>query len=341
MKAPSIARRPRCRCYFDLMRLIALLPVLLSTSCAPMLVSVALGVERVKADVTVRTDSAGTVFSERKPRQARAALVLLHGFGGSKDHWTPFIDELPDDLWIIAPDLWGFGESARVESESYDLYAQSERLTRFLRERGVERYHLVGSSIGAQLAATHALKHPDDVLSLVLMNPLGIRSPVPSPMDELTDGARRPLKIESVADFDALLSLAFVEPPPLPTSVKSYFADEAAESYDFHCKIGRDMWRRPAPMIRAATELRPPTLVIWGDGDKIIDPSVVPLWRSVVPGGLVVVMRETGHGPMLERPAETAQLVETWWTRLSSDGPPTEDAQDVQDLAANGPRSMR
>jgi pimeloyl-ACP methyl ester carboxylesterase len=289
--------------------------VVATPSCAPLLVGLGLGLERGQADVVVRTDRVGTVFLERRPALPRATVVLLHGFGGSKDHWTRFIAELPDDLWIIAPDLWGFGESARVDTESFDLHTQSVRLQRFLVERGVRRYHMMGNSLGGQLAATHALSHSDDVVSLVLFDPAGIKGPVPSPMDELTSGGAEPMPIRTAADFDRLLSLSFVVQPRIPDALKGYLAEEAAKAYPFAQKVKADLWARPAPMIDAAGRLQPPTLVVWGACDQVLDPSAAPIWRARVAGGLVVMMKATGHAPMLERPAESAQLVLTWWSR--------------------------
>lgn len=289
--------------------------VAMTTSSCALLVSVGLGGERGRSDVFVRKSDEGIVFLERKPPAPRATVVLLHGFGGSKDHWTRFAAHIPSDVWVLAPDLPGFGDSPKLESESYDLHEQKKRVMRLLDELEVSHFHLVGNSMGGQLATLLALEMPSRVQSLVLFNPAGMRGPIPSALDTLTEGGDVPFVIKNKEDFQTLLKHSFVVSPRIPDFLLDHFAEEAALSYPFSKKIKRDIKERPAPIVDTLPSLRPPTLVVWGDGDGVIDPSAVPLWRARVPGGLVVVMKQTGHGPQIERPEEAAELVLEWWRR--------------------------
>lgn len=299
--------------------LLGLLTVL--NGCAA-LVAIGLGGERGKSDLFVRTSDDGIVFLERRPPSPRATVLLVHGFGGSKDHWTRFAGHLPDDVWVIAPDLPGFGESSKSESESYDLESQARRITRFLDELEVGSFHIVGNSMGGHLSTLLALQMPERIHSAVLFNPAGMRGPVPSAMDKLTEGGAVPFVIQSKEDFQTLLQHSFVIPPKIPDFLLDYFAEQAALSYEFSKKIKLDLKARPAPIADRLEQLKPPTLVVWGDRDGVLDPSAVPLWRAKIPGGLVVVMRETGHGPQIERPEEAAALVLQWWRRSAHQAGP-------------------
>lgn len=290
------------------------LVALTSSSCA-LLVSIGLGSERGRSNVLVHTSDDGIVFLERKPDEPRATVVLVHGFGGSKDHWTRFIAHIPSDVWVIAPDLPGFGDSPKLTTESYDLDAQATRVHKLLDELEVGSFHLAGNSMGGHLSTLLALRMPERVQSLVLFNPAGMRGPVPSAMDKLTDGGAVPFVIKNREDFQTLLKHSFVISPRIPDFLLDHFAEQAALSYDFSRKIKDDLKERPAPIVDRIATLRPPTLVVWGDSDGVLDPSAVPLWRKKVPGGLVVVMKETGHGPQIERPEEAAELMLEWWRR--------------------------
>ncbi len=287
-----------------------------ASSCAATLGALGVGYERGKADVVADKDG-GIAFLERRPRVGSPAdvVVMLHGFGGNKDHWTRFCAHMPEELWLIAPDLPGFGESTKDPSLSYDLRSQAERLRAFLKRRGVTRFHLLGNSLGGELAVNYALAHPGDVESLVLFDPSGIPSPKPSPMDALTKQGNEPLLIKDAAGFDRLMKMSFVKPPAIPDFLKAHFAAEAAAGYEMAKKISADIHKKDKPIEGEVEKLEPPTLVVWGDTDRLIDPSVVPLWRARLPGHDVVVMRETGHAPMIERPAESAALVLKWWQR--------------------------
>lgn len=296
------------------------LPLSFAASGCSLLVAAGLGAERGRSDVVVRTSSDGIVFLERKPSTPRGTsprevVLLVHGFGGSKDHWTRFAAHLPHDVWVLAPDLPGFGESPKDEAASYDLASQVARVRGFLDEQGVDRFHVVGNSMGGHLATLLALEMPARVRSVVLFNPAGMRGPVPSAMDKLTDNGRVPFVIQTAEDFRTLLAHSFMISPRIPELLLDHFAEEAARSYAFSKKIKDDLAAKPAPIVDRIASLAPPTLVVWGDKDGVLDPSAVPLWRARVPGGLVVVMRETGHGPQIERPEEACQLVLTWWKR--------------------------
>lgn len=298
------------------MRVLVAVLVAATSSCAPV---IALGGERGRANLSVDADDDGTVFIERRPSRGAnrgrepSVLVMLHGFGGSKDHWTRFCAQMPSDVWLIAPDLPGFGESPKDSGLSYDLRAQSARLERFLALHNITKFHLVGNSMGGELAALYASTHPRQVQSLVLFDPSGIPSPTPSAMDKLTAKGLHPLIVKSAADFDQLLRLSFATPPDIPDSIKEYFAERSAQNAAMEEKIKADISAKPAHVADVIATVKAPTLVVWGGEDQILDPSVIPLWRAAVPGHLVAVMRETGHGPQIERPAEAAALVLVWW----------------------------
>ena len=84
-------------------------------------------------------------------------LLLLHGFGGDKDHWTRFSRALVRDYRVIAPDLPGFGDSARHAGWDYSLNAQRDRLNEFIAALKLGPLHLGGNSMGGHLAVIYAL----------------------------------------------------------------------------------------------------------------------------------------------------------------------------------------
>jgi abhydrolase domain-containing protein 6 len=290
--------------------------VFMQASCAPLLVALKLGEERGKAGLLERQAPDGISYLERHAREPAAVVVMLHGFGGNKDHWTYFSQHLPEELRLIAPDLPGFGDSPKSEAESYDVDSQVGRLERFLAERGVLRFHLMGSSMGGRIAAHYALAHPEQVQTLVLFDPAGIRGPLPGRKDELARNGKDPLVIETVEDFDRLLELSFVTPPTFPDFVKAHLAEQGAKHGAFSAKVMADLDRVPRDLRAELPGLAPPTLVVWGAQDELIHPSAAALWREAVPGHTVVILPETGHVPQIERPAESAALVLTWWRQV-------------------------
>lgn len=292
------------------MRSLLCVVVLFASSGCSALVALGLGAERSKAHVFTHDDTLAdgshVVYSQRKSEHPRATVVLVHGLGANRDHWTRFIAALPDDVDAIALDLPGFGESSKDPAQSYDIDTQAKRLHAFVQQRGLAKFHLMGNSMGGQVAAVYALAHPERVQSLVLFAPAGV---VPSSAE--ANGL--PLVIRSEADFDAMLKGAFVKPPNVPGIVKPYFVEQAIANADFAEKVRADLRARPQPLAERIAAMQPPTLVVWGDTDRILDVSGASIWRAHLVHGDVVVLPQTGHAAMLERPSESAALVMTWW----------------------------
>src|ERR1051326_2166941 len=68
-------------------------------------------------------------------------VLLLHGFGASADNWNRFASQLTKHYHVIAADLPGGAQSARLEAESYAYPQQIERLRHFVSELGLKRFH--------------------------------------------------------------------------------------------------------------------------------------------------------------------------------------------------------
>ncbi|MCC7112373.1 MAG: alpha/beta hydrolase [Deltaproteobacteria bacterium] len=288
---------------------ILLVSVLLgSAGCAGLLVELGLGAERGRADLRWRRDDDGVVFLDRTVRQPRGTVLMVHGLGGNKDHWTRFAARLPQDLDLIAIDLPGFGESPKDPAVSYATAAQVTRLKRFVDAHRLRGFHLMGNSMGGRIATEYALAHPDDVASLVLFDPAGVTPPAEARANHI-------VIVKSAEDFDALMAQAFVVPPRIPDFLKGYFAERAQENAALEQKVLDELNATPGRLEERLGALQPPALVVFGAEDRIIDPAAARVWRGTLREGEVVLMSQVGHAPMLERPEESAALVAVWWRR--------------------------
>ena len=87
-------------------------------------------------------------------------LILVHGFGATKDNFTRVAAYLTPHYRVLIPDLPGFGDSFKPEHASYTIAQQVEWLNAFATALGVGRVHLGGSSMGGFIATLYALTHP-------------------------------------------------------------------------------------------------------------------------------------------------------------------------------------
>jgi abhydrolase domain-containing protein 6 len=234
-------------------------------------------------------------------------IVLLHGFSADKDNWTRFAKYLTDRYHVVIPDIPGFGESTRDPEAVYDIASQARRIRAFAEAIGLERFHLAGNSMGGNLSGAYAAMFTDQVLSMGLLAPSGVRFPELTPLQEGIARGENMLLVESVADFERILGLNFVKQPFIPRPVKRYFAERAAENRTFNEKINGDLRAHPFYLEPHFERMTIPALVLWGDTDRVLHPSGARVFYEGLPNARLVIMEACGHIPMLERPTETAE----------------------------------
>ncbi len=247
-------------------------------------------------------------YLEGGPKDAEVVL-LLHGFGGDKDNWTRFSKSLTGSYRVIVPDLPGFGESAQHPDWDYSMPPQRGRVNDFVLALGLEQFHVVGHSMGGHLAALYTHKYPVQVLSMALFNNAGINAPEESDMQRALTKGENPLIVNSLEDFDALLALLTYKKPFVPWPVKGVLAQKAMDHAEFNQFIFESFKSdRSSDLEPILTDIENPVLILWGEFDRILNVSSVNVMRPLLPQAEVVIMKDTGHVPMLERPAETAAL---------------------------------
>jgi pimeloyl-ACP methyl ester carboxylesterase len=109
------------------------------------------------------------------------AVVLIHGFGDTGDMWGPLAARLARSHTVIVPDLRGLGLSSRPEG-GYDKRSQAADIRQVVTGLGHDRAAVVGHDIGTMVAYAYAVRYPDSVSRLVVMD-----APVPgiAPWDRI------------------------------------------------------------------------------------------------------------------------------------------------------------
>jgi abhydrolase domain-containing protein 6 len=238
-------------------------------------------------------------------------VVLLHGFGGNKDHWTAFAKYLKG-YHLVIPDVPGFGESSQVPTDRYDVESQVGRIDRFLEALKVDKFHMAGNSLGGAYTAAYGAKHPGKVLTLALLDPAGAPSQKKSEFVLQWEKGNNLLLTSNAEDYDKLMALVFVKRPSLPAAFnKIILADWIA-----HAEFNKKIWNDWQPQLFSLEPVLPliqaPVLIIWGDQDKMLDVGGVAFLEKGLKRHRTVIMKEMGHSPMLERPEETAKVYESF-----------------------------
>lgn len=243
-------------------------------------------------------------------------IVMVHGYTADKTVWPRFARYFLDDYTVIIPDLAGHGEAEFNPDWDYGQQAQAERIVALLDSLGIERAHIIGNSMGGYIAAYFALAFPERSLSAAMVDPAGVISPEPSDMDRLLAQGQNPFEIRSQEDFQRFYPMTMAQPPYLPAMV----LDATAQTYMARRERYRQIFKAIHDEPRLTERLpamQVPSLLIWGEQDRLIDVSAVSVWRAQLPDVAVVVMPEYGHMPMVEAPAETAEIYRTFLNGLS------------------------
>ncbi|MFI5297035.1 MAG: alpha/beta fold hydrolase [Polyangiales bacterium] len=245
-------------------------------------------------------------------------LVFIHGLVGTRSHFMHVAPSFAERHRVIGLDLPGCGQSVKPRARvSIRLYADT--LLAFLRGLGIERATLVGHSAGGQVVATAAMLSPERVDKLVLINSAGLRD-YPLVVRMTGRAIMRPWLISRVLGPSAGWILRQIFHQKKNRFVEQFVADSTSERRDPELRRAalRDMGKvfhdlAPdllTPSVRTnARRLAMPTLIVWGDRDRLVPLEAVRGIARTFPDAQLQVIRDCGHMPMIEEPFATIDLM--------------------------------
>jgi pimeloyl-ACP methyl ester carboxylesterase len=292
----------------------AIFTVFLMAGCATMkngLYEMAISHECRRADLTARKIEAGGMpiaLLESSPDKARPAVVMLHGFAASKENWIRFARHLTDAFYVVAIDLPGHGESVKDPGLAYDIDDQVEYLKPILAQMHLQRFHMIGNSMGGAIGALYAARHPDQVKSLFLIDPAGIYA-YESELVACLINNENPLLVEEEADFDRLMDFAMEKRPFIPWPVKSVMAERMIARKQLNKQIFADIRTNHDYYFKSELkQISAPTKILWGREDRVINWKNASVFDRLIPNSEKTILDGVGHAPMIEVPEKTAGL---------------------------------
>ena len=236
------------------------------------------------------------------------SILLIHGFGGFKEMWTAFAKSLTPSYYVIIIDLPGHGKSSKLHGKSYRIEVQVERLKEFVGVLGLTKFHIVGNSMGGIIAGEYSAIYPEQVLSLALFSTGGIPSAEKSDFWKLLQQGKNILIPETREEYNKMLEYIFVELPVLSESLWEAYLKKTIADVDMKKKISYHIAVTGSPLQLESKlqDIRAPTLILWGDKDRIHDISSTRILEKGVSNSTTIIMKNMGHCPMMERPEETA-----------------------------------
>lgn len=237
----------------------------------------------------------------------KPAIVMLHGYSADKDVWPRFAKHFVDDYRVVIPDLAGHGDTGFDAAWDFSAPAQAGRVALLMDQLNIQQAHIIGNSMGGFITGWFARLFPERTLSATPVDPGGVASPSPSDMDKMLAAGQNPFLIQSIEDFERFYPMTMAKPPLLPPSViaamaEQYMARTTELDTIFPYIHGRDGLFVELPKISA------PVLVMWGDQDRLLHVSAAKVWVDNLPNGQLHIFEGIGHMPMVEVPAQTADV---------------------------------
>jgi len=223
-------------------------------------------------------------------------LLFLHGAGTF--HGFEFAKSWAEKFRVIHPYHPGFGESGDDPAmDTFNDYVM--HYVDLLDALGLDKVHLVGFSLGGFLAAQFASQQRDRVKTLTLVAPSGMKS-VEHPTIDVLAMPGEELVGRLASNFEVLK-------PWLPTGPDPEFM---GARYRESTTVARLLWEKPfdQKFKRHLHRINAPTLIIWGDEDKIVPHQQAALWQRELPSAKVQIFKGAGHIVLDELP-EAASAV--------------------------------
>jgi pimeloyl-ACP methyl ester carboxylesterase len=254
---------------------------------------------------------------------ANPPVILLHGIARSLEDFTDQHDLLDDTYRVYSVDLAGFGESDPLPGSS-TLPGITDAVAVFLDEIGETRpAHLVGNSLGGAVAMLLALRYPDRVRSLVLVNSAGFGREVTIALRVLSLRPLGKVLLRPSRAGSRRMERAIFRNRDLATEARVERALELARRphgarvmLELTRSLGtfrgvRRPWRDAVMAATAAAAV--PTLVVWGTHDLILPAVHLEAAKKLLPHARTHLFTDTGHMPQIERAEEFARLVQDFW----------------------------
>jgi pimeloyl-ACP methyl ester carboxylesterase len=244
-------------------------------------------------------------------------IVCVHGYTGSADAFNALARHFEDRFHILAPDVRGHGESAWSPAGAYGYADQAGDLAALVDRLGLDRFVLIGTSMGGIIAMAYAVAHPQRLRGLVI-NDIGPEAEAGTQRITQMVGSRP----EEFATLDDAMAYRRAI-SPITAARPLEDQRELALGVLRQRPGGRGDWKMDPAYIRQRVERGAPrrpelwpglpalsclTLVVWGTESDVLSEAQAQRMVGALPHGELVKVSGVGHAPTLVEPQSLAAL---------------------------------
>ncbi len=285
------------------------LPTAVGQLTEPTSIALAQNIQRQAIPTYLSNEPINTTYIQQG--QGGTPILLIHGFDSSILEYRRLLPLLTEKNAVWAVDLLGFGFTDRLPGIAYSAEAIKNHLYSFWQSLINQPVILVGASMGGAAAIDFTLTYPDAVKQLVLMDSAGLKGNSPlakyifPPLDYWATEFLRNPKVR-----DRICRTAYKNP--------NLINDDALCCGELHLQMpnwtqaliaftksgGYSAFKFP----QLAT-IKQPTLILWGDSDKILGTGDAPKFAKAIEQSRLIWIKDCGHIPHLEQSQIVAQHI--------------------------------
>ncbi len=245
------------------------------------------------------------------------AVIMIHGTASHLQSWDDWATGLQGRFRVVRLDLPGHGLSEPDATGNYSDERSVELLTGLMDRLGIERASLIGSSLGGRIAWKFAATRPDRTAKLVLVSPDGFASPG----FEYGKAPEVPASLSLMKHFlpkrllRPQLAAAYADGGRMSGAILQRYHDLMRAPGNREALLERmrqTVLQPPEPYLEKITA---PTLLVWGEQDRMIPVSNAQDYLRVMPNAELVSFPDLGHVPQEEAPEKSLEPVKAFLER--------------------------
>jgi pimeloyl-ACP methyl ester carboxylesterase len=240
-------------------------------------------------------------------------LVLLHGYGDSFTSWEGWAHELKKKFRVISLDFPGHGLTRAPAGSMLSGESLADLVDAFAEKLALPKFAVAGNSMGGGVAWQLAVRHPDRIDALILVDAAGFANDKPP--------SEVPLAFKILQYPLGRAFLAHIDNRPLieqglktdvydKSLITPFIVDRWAE---FQRAPGHrailmavDFGARTTSTAELLSAVKVPTLILWGENDPLIEPAAARRFAAAIPGAQLIMYPKVGHLPQIEIPQRSA-----------------------------------
>jgi pimeloyl-ACP methyl ester carboxylesterase len=240
-------------------------------------------------------------------------LVLLHGFGDSFTTWQGWVDELKPQYHIISLDFPGHGLTRAPQGVTLSGEGLADFVDAFAAKLGLPKFAVAGNSMGGGAAWQLAVRHPERVSALILVDAAGFANDKP-PADvplafkilRYPIGRKILANIDNKPLIDQGLKADVYDKTVITPLIVDRFAEFQRAPGHRSILMSLNMQQNGASAAELLAGVKAPTLILWGENDPLIEPAAARKFAAAIPGATLITYPKVGHLPQLEIPQRSA-----------------------------------